>query len=99
MAWTRAGGAGAVAIALLAAAPAAGSPRWLEPQEIAGPGQSGLFSQVAASRTGDAIAVWHSPSAGDQRRIRSAFRPAGGVFGPAETISADPEPGTFPDVA
>jgi hypothetical protein len=42
---------------------------------------------VAVDPAGNAVAAW-SQSDGSSQRTRAAFRPAGGAFGPADTISA-----------
>jgi Ca2+-binding RTX toxin-like protein len=43
--------------------------------------------EVAISRSGDAIAVWLRKDDQGNLRVVSSFRPAGGEFGPVETLS------------
>jgi hypothetical protein len=56
-------------------------------QTISDPGQPASSPQVAFDPSGNAIAVW-TRFDGTNGRIQAAFRPAGGSFGAAQTISA-----------
>jgi hypothetical protein len=74
------------AVVLLLPAAASATPAWLPPVTVAAePGAA----DIAVDSAGNAVAVW---TAEDQTAkvefVRSAFRPAGGSWGPAETISA-----------
>jgi hypothetical protein len=55
-------------------------------------------SELAFDDEGNALAVWASGNS-PKARIEAAFRPAGGTFGPAETISAQGQRVGSPDLA
>ncbi len=80
---------GSIAI-LLTAVPAQSSPRvvtgpWLPASTLSGPGaQSPL---VAVDARGNATVVW-SKGVGNRSVVKAAFRPAGGRFEPARTVTA-----------
>ncbi|MFZ2113121.1 MAG: PKD domain-containing protein [Solirubrobacteraceae bacterium] len=91
-------GLAVAAVTLAAAAPAQAAPQWLSPQTLSEPGKDASQQQVAFDQGGDAVAVWES-SGGPEPVIMAAARPAGGVFGAAQTLS---DPSAFsmsPDVA
>jgi PKD domain len=68
------------------------------PVNLSAPGQNGLGPQVAVDPSGDAIAVWYR-SDGSNYRVQASFRPAGGSFGAAVTLSAPGGDGRDPQVA
>jgi hypothetical protein len=57
------------------------------PQSLSAAGQDAARPQIAFDGQGTAIAIWER-SDGTNDRLQAAFRPAGGSFGPAQTISA-----------
>jgi hypothetical protein len=71
-----------------------GAPQFLSPA-----GYNADTPQVALDSAGDALAVWRfdgSPAS----TVQSAYRPAGGAFGPAQTVSVTgPLPAQAPQVA
>jgi hypothetical protein len=64
---------------------------------ISDPGEDTRTPQIAVDRKRNAIAVW-SGFDGADFQARWAFRPAGGTFGAAQTISGGPG-STFPQIA
>lgn len=74
--------------------PAGGS--FSTPVRLSEAGRTGWFPQVAFDPQGNALAVW-AQSDGAVFRIHAAFRPAGGDFGPGQTISTGND--GFPRVA
>jgi hypothetical protein len=67
-------------------------------QRLSPSGQFANEAQVAVDPLGDAIAVW-SRFDGTHTRLDAAIEPAGGSFGPAQTISAVGEDVAGPRVA
>lgn len=76
--------------------PAGGT--FTEPVPISDAGATAWFARVAVDPTGNAMAVWGRADGADFR-IQAAFRPVGGAFAPAKTLSAAGENGGFPQVA
>jgi hypothetical protein len=93
-------GLGAAVVAIAAgAAPAPAAPTWLAPVTL-GPSEA---PRVALNERGDAVVAWVSHGVdGLDGRVMATFRPAGGTFEPAQTVS-DPNHHGFagggPDVA
>jgi hypothetical protein len=67
-------------------------------QTLSDPGGGAFGARIAMDKDGDAVAVWQRFD-GSNGRIQAAFRPRGGTFGPAETISAAGRTAIEPDVA
>jgi hypothetical protein len=78
-------GAGAHMEILASARMAGGS--FSVPQTLSDPTQNATLPDVAIDAHGDALAVWLQFD-GANERVQSAYRPAGGSFGPAQTLSA-----------
>lgn len=76
--------------------PAGGT--FTEPVAISDPGATAWFARVAVDPAGNALAVWARYD-GANTRIQAAFRPVGGAFAPADTVSGAGENGSFPQVA
>lgn len=60
---------------------------WQPPQDLSASGQSAVNANVSVNGRGDAVAVWHR-SNGVHDVVQAAFRPAGGVWQPAQDLSA-----------
>jgi hypothetical protein len=71
---------------------------WSTPQTISDPLQSASSPQVAVDPSGNAVAVW-TRNDGSNLRIQAAYRPAGGSFGAATTVSASGQDASAPDVS
>ena len=71
---------------------------WSTPQTISDPLQSASSPQIAVDPSGNAVAVW-TRSDGTNLRIQAAYRPAGGSFGAAATVSASGQDASAPDVS
>jgi hypothetical protein len=68
------------------------------PQTISDPGQDAFEPQLAFDQGGNTLAVW-TRSGGTNRRVQAAFRPAGGSFGAAQTLSDEGQHAFAPQVA
>jgi hypothetical protein len=67
-------------------------------QTISDPGKDASSPQVAFDPSGNAIVVW-SRFDGAKSRIQAAYRPAGGSFGTAQTISVAGQSASNPQVS
>lgn len=80
--WQQSTGAQTVIVA--SARPAGGT--FSTPQTLSDPNAYSMSPDVAADAQGDAVAVWlHFDGA--NARVQAAYRPAGGSFGPPQTLS------------
>jgi hypothetical protein len=59
---------------------------WDSPETLSAAGQSAELPQVAIDSDGNALAIWHRFDGTDDR-VQASFRPAGGSFGAADTLS------------
>ena len=66
-----------------------------EPETISPEGVPASEPQIAADERGNAIAVWTAGEEG-ALEVQARFRPAGGPWGPVETLSAPGEDSTSP---
>jgi PKD repeat protein len=88
-----------LSVALLAvAANAQAAPQWLSPQTVSPTGLDASEQQVAFDPGGDAVVVWRGAGP-PHNTIIASVRPAGGVFGPTQTLSDAGEDSQAPDVA
>jgi hypothetical protein len=87
--------AGAVVLALFVSAGAQAI--FGQPETISPPGVEASGAQIAADERDNAIAVWTAGPEG-AHEVQAAFRPAGGPWGPAQTLSAAGEDSTEPRV-
>jgi len=67
-------------------------------QTLSDAGQGARSPQIAMNPQGDAIVIWEHGD-GTNSRAQAAFRPAGGTFGPAQTISGAGEDAFRPGIA
>jgi hypothetical protein len=68
-------------------------------QNISAEGGNPDEQQVAFDPAGNAVAVWVRDDAAGSHRVQAAFRPAGGSFEPAQTLSAGGQDAAAPQVA
>ena len=69
-------------------------------QALSAPGKTAGAARVAFDGAGNAFAVWRRRSDTRRRfRIEAAVRPAGGAFGPAQSLSADGQRARAPQLA
>jgi hypothetical protein len=71
---------------------------WSTPETISDPLQSASTPSVAIDPSGNAVAVW-TRSDGTNLRIQAAYRPAGGPFQPATTVSASGQDASAPTIS
>jgi hypothetical protein len=71
---------------------------WSVPQTISDPGQGASGPQIALDSSGNAVAVW-TRSDGTNLRIQAAYKPAGGSFQAAVTVSASGFDASAPTVS
>jgi hypothetical protein len=87
----RALNATALAITLLAvlafASSASAARKWLPPQVVSNPANPVTDVDVAMDRNGNTLVTWSETISGSNI-IRASYRPAGGAFGPAKSLSA-----------
>ena len=68
-------------------------------QNISAQGGNPDEQQVTFDPAGNAVAVWVRDDAAGNHRVQAAFRPAGGIFEPAQTLSAAGQDAGAPQVA
>lgn len=88
----------AVTATLLLAAPAAATPQWLQPADIAGPCNQNMLADVAVAADGTTL-VAYSEFAGGFERIRARVRRPGQDFGPVMELSPADKNGSAPSAA
>ena len=71
---------------------------WSTPETLSEAGQNAYSPQIAVDRSGNATAIW-TRSDGSHNRVQAAVRPAGGVWGTPETLSAADQDAHYPQVA
>ena len=70
------------------------------PAPLSAPGRNAGAPRIAFDGDGAAVAVWRRRSDASRRfQIQAAVRPAGGDFGPAETLSSDGRNAFAPQLA
>src|SRR5919106_4556522 len=69
-------------VAAVALPASASGATWQPVQTLSGAGAQALEAQVAFDSQGGALAIWHRSGV-----IQTRFRPRGGSFGPAQSLS------------
>jgi hypothetical protein len=77
---------------------AAATPTFLTAQDVSDAGADGFQPQLAQNAAGD-ILVIYTRFDGSRNRIQAKFRPAGGAYGAAQTLSASGRDASEPQVA
>jgi hypothetical protein len=60
---------------------------WEEPTVVSQPGEEGGNPHVALDAKGDSLVAWHGEEEGEER-VRAAYRPVGGSWGSATSVSS-----------
>jgi hypothetical protein len=92
--WDRADGAHTI---IESASRSAGG-AWGQPADLSAAGRNATEPRVAVDAAGDAVAVW-ARTDGAHTIIQTAWRPAGGAWGPSRDLSAEGQSAKTPDVA
>jgi hypothetical protein len=77
-----------------------GTAAWTAPTLVSGAGVGAALAELAVNEAGAALATWQAGGPGSPVSVGAAYRPAGGAWEPAQTVSAptglatwNPKPG------